>query len=398
MPVKERKKKVASTSADTSVAPPPPKPMMVVRANCNASDEASVVVDVGKDSERESGSTVDVSVDAGQKNSQLDENVVMKLSFGTGAVGAFDAPVAGVLSGSGLYSSIGSIGSEVPISDFNCTHDPWSMPSATPACWSDVNNINGINGINNGQTLMEPTFNSITPAATSKVPVPSTLTNSTHSMHSTHPMAKVVRLLAEFEEKGKTGEWPLSTSVHCYWCSHRFDSPPVGLPIKFMPSAVGGSGKFQTIGCFCSLQCACAYNFDSNRDSEDECMTRYGLLNALSAKLGCGRIVKPAPSRLSLSMYGGHMSIDEFRSYGSHLSEGVQRQIIINCPPMQSLTQQVEDVAETDMMSEYRYVPLDNDRVQRYQEKVRLQRTKPLSDMKNTLDRTMKLKYSTAAN
>jgi hypothetical protein len=63
---------------------------------------------------------------------------------------------------------------------------------------------------------------------------------------------------------------------------------------------------------------------------------------------------------------------------------------------MQSLTQQVEDIAETDMTSEYRYVPLDNDRVQRYQEKVRLQRTKPLSDMKNTLDRTMKLKYSTA--
>jgi hypothetical protein len=212
-------------------------------------------------------------------------------------------------------------------------------------------------------------------------------------------MAKVVRLLAEFEEKGKTGEWPLSTSVHCYWCSHRFDSPPVGLPIKYIPSSSssGGQGKFQTIGCFCSLQCACAYNFDSNRDSEDECMTRYGLLNALSAKLGCGRIVKPAPSRLALSMYGGHMSIDEFRSYGngSRLSEGVQRQIIINCPPMQSLTQQVEDIAETDMTSEYRYVPLDNDRVQRYQEKVRLQRTKPLSDMKNTLDRTMKLKYST---
>ena len=207
----------------------------------------------------------------------------------------------------------------------------------------------------------------------------------------------MVRLLAEFEEKGKTGEWPLSTSVHCYWCSHRFDTPPVGLPIKY----VAQTGKFQTIGCFCSLQCACAYNFDSNRDSEDECMMRYSLINALSAKLGCGRIVKPAPSRLALSMFGGHMSIEEFRAYGSGNLDtnggcggGAQRQIIINCPPMQSVTQQVEDISESDMTSEYRYVPLDNDRVQRYQEKVRLQRTKPLSDMKNTLDRTMKLKYN----
>jgi hypothetical protein len=361
--------------------------MLVVRANCNASDEASVVVDVGKVTPVEPTTAADAS----QKATSLDENVVMKLSFGAcAAVGShdFECPannVTGVLSGSGLYSSIA--GSDLPVNQQYNAPPPqdWSIPATTaPAYWSSVPNVESY--------LLDSSK-----GLTSDAAIPSA--SAAPKVSSIHPMAKVVRLLAEFEEKGKTGEWPLSTSVHCYWCSHRFDSPPVGLPIKYIPSSSssGGQGKFQTIGCFCSLQCACAYNFDSNRDSEDECMTRYGLLNALSAKLGCGRIVKPAPSRLALSMYGGHMSIDEFRSYGngSRLSEGVQRQIIINCPPMQSLTQQVEDIAETDMTSEYRYVPLDNDRVQRYQEKVRLQRTKPLSDMKNTLDRTMKLKYST---
>ena len=198
--------------------------------------------------------------------------------------------------------------------------------------------------------------------------------------------AKVVRLLAEFEEKGKGGEWPLSTSVHCYWCCHRFDTPPLGLPVKFV------SGRFQVIGCFCSLECASAYNFSNTRDSVDECMNRYSLLNALSARLGHDRIVKPAPDRLALSIFGGHMTIEDFR--GFVLATGGTRQVIVNCPPMQSVTQQVEEVAEADLSSEYRYVPLDSERVSRYQEKVRLQRTKPLVNFRNTLDHSMKLRIN----
>jgi hypothetical protein len=200
-------------------------------------------------------------------------------------------------------------------------------------------------------------------------------------------LAKVVRLLAEFEEKSKNGDWPLSTSVHCYWCCHRFTSPPLGLPIKYSIS----TGRFQVVGCFCSLECACAYNFATTRDSVDECLNRYSLINTLSLQLGLGRVVKPAPDRLALSIFGGHMSIGEFRSYVC-TTRG-QQQVIVNCPPMHSVTQQVEEVCESDLCSEYRYVPLDSERVSRYQEKIRLSRTKPLINFKNTLDHSMKLKY-----
>lgn len=216
---------------------------------------------------------------------------------------------------------------------------------------------------------------------------------------STSTRAKVVRILAEFEEKGKGGEWPLSTSVHCYWCCHRFDTPPIGLPVKYVPKTDGhaaqgahGGDRFQVIGCYCSLECACAHNFASTRESVDECMNRYSLLNALAARLGYGRsVVKPAPDRLALSIFGGHMSIDEFRGFVEQTAG--QRQIVVNCPPMQSITQQVEEIGDADLSSEFRYVPLDSERVSRYQEKVRIQRTKPLVNFKNTLDHTMKLKY-----
>lgn len=202
-------------------------------------------------------------------------------------------------------------------------------------------------------------------------------------------IARVVRLLAEFEEKSKSGEWPLSTSVHCYWCCHRFQTPPLGLPIKF------SAGQYHVVGCFCSLECACAHNFATTRDSVDECLNRYSLINSLSARLGLDRVVKPAPDRLALSIFGGHMSIDEFRAYGQ--ASGGRRQLVVSCPPMQSVTQQVEEVNEADLSSEYRYIPLDNDRVSRYQEKVRLSRTKPLVNYKNTLDHSMKLKYGSTA-
>ena len=199
------------------------------------------------------------------------------------------------------------------------------------------------------------------------------------------PHQKVVRLLAEFEEKSKNGDWPLSTSVHCYWCCHRFDTPPLGLPLKYV------GGRFHVVGCFCSLECAAAYNFSAARESVDECLNRYSLLNALSASIGLGsRVVRPAPDRLALIIFGGHMSIDDFRAH-AHTS---QRQLVVNCPPMQSVTQQVEEVNDADLSSEYRYIPLDSERVSRYQEKVRLSRTKPLVNFKNTLDHTMKLKYT----
>jgi hypothetical protein len=218
-------------------------------------------------------------------------------------------------------------------------------------------------------------------------------------------LRRTVRLLTDFEEKGKRGEWPISTSVHCYWCVHRFDTQPVGLPVKFSGDA------FHVIGCFCSLDCACAYNFATNRDSTDECLSRYSLINALSGRMGLDRNVQPAPDRLALSIFGGHLSIEEFRAYnggppgGSGHTGGSGgsghpggpascRHLVVSCPPMQSITQQVEEISNTDLCSEYRYIPLDRDRVSRYQEKLRLSRSKPLVNVKNTLDHTMNLKYN----
>lgn len=194
---------------------------------------------------------------------------------------------------------------------------------------------------------------------------------------------RVVQLLAEFDQKSRNSEWPSMTSINCYWCCHGFQCAPVGLPLR------RSGDVFHVMGCFCSLECSAAYNFGMPRVSVDRALERFMLINSLAGKLGVGGgAIKPAPDRLALAMFGGPLSIDEFRDYRS-----TQRHVIINQPPMLTLMQQVEEVDERDMKSAYSYIPLDVARVEKFQEKVRLRRIRPLVDPKNTLDQCMKLRY-----
>jgi hypothetical protein len=197
---------------------------------------------------------------------------------------------------------------------------------------------------------------------------------------------KVVNILRDFGARSKNNEWPSSTSVCCYWCCHRFDGPPIGLPIKHSPPI------FQVMGCFCSLSCASAWNF-SSQEAMDEIWERNNLLNLLARTLNIQDSVRPAPNRLMLKMFGGPMEIEAFRSFSDS-----GKTIIANFPPMQAVTQQVEEVFESDITSDYKYVPLDNERVDRYKEKLRLKRSKPIATSGNTLDATMNLRFLSSAN
>lgn len=198
---------------------------------------------------------------------------------------------------------------------------------------------------------------------------------------------KVVQLLKDFEEKNKNNEWPSNTSIACYWCCHKFDNAPFGIPVKYV------NNVFHVYGCFCSLECAAAHNL-ACKDSIDEMWERFNLINLLARKLNFSRgYVKPAPNRLALTMFGGHMTIEEFRTFTE-----TSKIINVNFPPMMTMTQQIEEINESDINSEFKYIPLDTDRVNKYKEKIKLKRTKPLHDFKNTLDHAMNLKFGGASS
>jgi len=193
---------------------------------------------------------------------------------------------------------------------------------------------------------------------------------------------KVVNLLKDFEEKNKVNEWPSNTSICCYWCCHKFNNPPYGIPVNFK------NNNFDVFGCFCSLECAAAYNFKIH-DNIDEMWERYNLMNLLYRKLNLGKFIKPAPDRLSLKIFGGYFDINDFRNFFKS-----NKLININFPPMTSLTQQIEEINDYELNNEYKYIPLDQERIEKYKAKVLFKRVKPLINTKNSLESTMNLKYN----
>ena len=212
----------------------------------------------------------------------------------------------------------------------------------------------------------------------SDIPLPS----STNNKIEIPEQLKVVNILKDFEEKNKNKEWPSNTSISCYWCCHKFYSAPYGIPITFQ------NNVFYVFGCFCSLECAAAHNF-SNNDNIDEMWERYNLINLLSRRLQLTKQVKPAPDRLALKIFGGYMEIDQFREY-----TGTRKVININFPPMSSISQQIEEINDYELNSDYKYIPLDHERINKIKEQMVIKRAKPLVNNKNSLESSMNLKMS----
>lgn len=90
---------------------------------------------------------------------------------------------------------------------------------------------------------------------------------------------------------------------HCWWCCHSFEWESLHFPYAFV------SNVFYTTGHFCSWGCMKAYAIE--RGKFEACS-----LITLLRKRTEGKItpIKMAPKRYCLEMFGGDVTIDEFRS------------------------------------------------------------------------------------
>ncbi len=186
-------------------------------------------------------------------------------------------------------------------------------------------------------------------------------------------------IMTQFIESNKRGDWPKKTSIYCYWCCQPFSTPPCGLPKRYI------NNVFYLYGCFCSPECAAAYNF--NTFSSDEVWEYYSLLNLLYKDLYDTKI-KLAPPRNSLDIFGGHMNIQEFRAFNNNYKKTMSEVM----PPIYALIPQLEEkyIEKTQKKT---FVPIDMEKVKRAKENLRLKRSKPVSKYKNTLESCMNLKY-----
>ena len=147
-----------------------------------------------------------------------------------------------------------------------------------------------------------------------------------------------------FNDFIENDNWLHSTNVCCWWCCHTFDTIPLGLPQRYNVKI----SKFIVKGIFCTFGCMMAYNnvmkigpvsliklmyfkltgiinttsksdykqmlsntldislFDNCQELKDNYIS--GLVNLSQDTL------QSAPPRCSLKMFGGELTIDEFRA------------------------------------------------------------------------------------
>ena len=100
-------------------------------------------------------------------------------------------------------------------------------------------------------------------------------------------------------------------SVCCWWCCHPFPGPSLHFPYKYDEYRK----HFTTIGHFCSWECMKAYGIDQG-------LSYRGEFIALFRKHAHGGITTPclpAPKRPALKMFGGSLTIEEFRQGSSNV-------------------------------------------------------------------------------
>jgi hypothetical protein len=198
------------------------------------------------------------------------------------------------------------------------------------------------------------------------------------------PCFTKLNLMVQFKETQEAKALPDVTNIACFWCAHTFDYRPCIIPER----EVGG--VYNVYGNFCSPECGVAYLLKEGVDPHVR-WERMALLHRIYDREGHGQIF-PAPARECLSLFGGPMSIDVFRS----TVRAKKVRVDLHMPPMVSILGSIDtkpidffDTAAKNLggvsVAPQRSV----------EEGLRLQRRKPLKDKESTLDTVMNIKINT---
>jgi hypothetical protein len=165
------------------------------------------------------------------------------------------------------------------------------------------------------------------------------------------------------------------TDVHCWWCCHQFENPPCFVPDKYV------NGTYHVFGCFCSFNCALAWNIENN---DYKTWERTSLLLDLFKKInGSTNVLKTADPRQCLKMFGGNISIESFRKDFKYIN--YKSHVIL--PPMTSIVPLIERTTQTGMFD------LTHNKIAQLADsnKLKLRRIKPLKKQQYSLEKTMGL-------
>ena len=191
-----------------------------------------------------------------------------------------------------------------------------------------------------------------------------------------------INLMVQYSSLSKQKKIPEKTDIACFWCAHGFENQPCVIPER----EVGG--VYMIYGNFCCPECALSYLLNETIDPHVR-WERIALLHRIYDREGKGRMF-PAPSRESLKLFGGPLTVESFRAT---ISKGAVR-VDTHMPPMVSILGSIDtkpiDFFDSSLKNTL-IGSLQQENTVKAQEGLRLRRTKPLKDRESTLDSVMSI-------
>lgn len=176
----------------------------------------------------------------------------------------------------------------------------------------------------------------------------------------------------EKEKQGKPSIIECSNESNCWWDKLPFTTPAIEMPESYY------NGIFNCTGKYCSWECMMAYNIDIN---DENISKRTSLIYRMYKKTYNKEIViKPAPSWKILDVFGGPISIENYRE---NLTTNMVNYNYIK-PPIISRISYVEKI------------PIKKNQEIIKTDEVVLKRSKPLKTTKYNLEDIMGIKVKSS--
>lgn len=172
-------------------------------------------------------------------------------------------------------------------------------------------------------------------------------------------------------------EYPSGTA--CFWCCHTFSWKACLIPTHYDVY----TNQYNAEGHFCSPECALAWVYSDNSITDSQRWLRHSLIQSMYHEMYSKSDLKAAPDKRVLRIFGGTLSIEQYRRYTKE--GGAQLQIAT--PPIRLYMPSINTQASTrDIKS---YVTLSSETVTKASQQLRLKRSKPIHSNTQTLDKCM---------
>jgi hypothetical protein len=162
----------------------------------------------------------------------------------------------------------------------------------------------------------------------------------------------------------------------CWWCCHPFEGTPLNMPLSYDDRR----NSFRTTGNFCSWSCMKTYALDKYGCGKGSMVTSNMVMmrRRMYGKKALDG-VKPAPWRYRLKVFGGDMTIEEFRS-----NQTIDKEIPKTTDTKPILDNIIPVISNTKKMDEIKNSTSNNNAL-------KLKRTKPLKRSHNNLESALGL-------